>query len=231
MYFDPVYFIFILPAMLLAGWAQLKVKWAYAQASKIPVHSGVSGAEAARRLLATAGLSNVGIEKTEGHLSDHYDPKDKVLRLSPEVYSGRSLASVGIAAHEAGHALQDAARYAPLVARNIIVPVASFGSNASWIIMTLGFVMQSFQLIAFGVLLFSLVVIFQVVNLPVEFNASSRAKELLFRHGIIAAEERAMVSKVLGAAAMTYVAATVSAILTLAYYLFRMGLLGNRDQE
>ena len=229
-YFDPVYFLFLLPALLLAGWAQLRVKSAYAQGSKIAPRSGMTGAEAASRILSSAGLQSVDIEMTNGFLSDHYDPRKKVLRLSQDVYNGRNLAAVGVAAHEAGHALQDAKGYAPLGIRNAIVPIASFGSNASWFLLMIGVVMQSFNLILFGIVLFSAAVLFQVVNLPVEFNASTRAKELLFSQGIIAQDERPVVSNVLGAAAMTYVAATVTAVLTLLYYLFRFGLIGgSRD--
>lgn len=228
-YFDPMYFVFLAPALLLAGWAQLSVKRAYAQASQVASSAQLSGAEAARRLLESQGVRNVRVEETGGMLSDHYDPKKKVLRLSQDVYSGRSLAALGIAAHEAGHAFQDAEGYAPLVLRNGIVPLASFGSSASWFLMFGGFLLGSMNLIILGIGLFSLVVVFQLVNLPVEFNASSRARKLLLSSGLVATEEDQTVGKVLNAAALTYVAATVSAILTLLYYLWRMGLLGGRS--
>lgn len=227
-YFDPMYFVFLLPALLFAGWAQFQVKHAYSQASKQGAR--LSGAEAAQRLLSSQGLNNVRIEKTSGHLSDHYDPKHKVLRLSEGVYSGYNLAAVGIAAHEAGHAFQDAEEYAPLVLRNGIVPLASFGSNASWILLLLGALLGSMNLIVVGIGLFSLVVLFQLVNLPVEFNASSRARKFLLSSGLIASSDDKEVAKVLNAAALTYVAATVTAILTLLYYLWRLGLLGGSRQ-
>ena len=152
-----------------------------------------------------------------------------MLRLSPDVYHGSSLAALGVAAHEVGHAIQDAEKYSMLVVRNAIVPMASMGSNASWIIMMIGFFMSSMNLILLGVGLFSLVVIFQVVNLPVEFDASKRAKEILVNRGFISPQEQAGVARVLDAAAMTYVAATISAILTLLYYLWRLGIIGGSD--
>lgn len=228
--FDPLYFVFLAPAMLLAGWAQLKVKSTFAHASQISPASRMSGAEVAQQILNVYGLKNVRIEPVQGHLSDHYDPSKKVLRLSPEVYGGRSLAALGVAAHEVGHALQDAKSYAPLTARNAIVPLASFGSSASWFLMLGGFLLNSFNLILFGILAFSLVVFFQLVNLPVEFDASKRAKEILVQKGFISPEENKEVSSVLSAAAWTYVAGTLTSIMTLLYYLWRMGLLGgSRD--
>ncbi|MCB0359006.1 MAG: zinc metallopeptidase, partial [Bdellovibrionales bacterium] len=153
-YFDPVYFIFVGPALLLAMWAQFKVKSAYHTASQIRAASGMSGAEVASQILAASGVPGVGIEQTQGFLGDHYDPKKKVLRLSPDVYSGRSLAALGIAAHEAGHALQDAQRYGLLVLRNGIVPLASVGSNLSYFVIFGGFIMNSVNLVVVGVLLF-----------------------------------------------------------------------------
>jgi len=229
MVFDPVYFLFLLPAIPLSAWAQLKVRSAFAKASEVRPASGMSGAEAGAAILSSYGLSGVRVEMTQGFLGDHYDPRAKVLRLSPDVYQGRSLAAVGVAAHEAGHALQDAQGYVPLVVRNAIVPTASIGSNLSWVLLLLGFMLQSFSLIAFGIALFSVVVLFQIINLPVEYNASARAKEILIKYNIIAPSERGTVSSVLDAAALTYVAATITAILTLLYYLFRSGLLHNRD--
>lgn len=184
----------------------------------------------AQRILHSAGINNVSIELTGGHLSDHYDPHSKTLRLSPDIYHGHSLASLGIAAHEVGHALQDRQHYAPLMIRNAVVPMASFGSNMSWLLLMLGAVINSFQLILLGIALFSAVVFFQLVNLPVEYNASSRARQILASGGFIARDEMQEVSNVLNAAAMTYLAATVTAILTLLYYLFRFGLLGQRNE-
>ncbi|MFG0331382.1 MAG: zinc metallopeptidase [Phycisphaerales bacterium] len=228
MWFDWLYLVILAPGLLLALWAQLSVKSAYARASRVRAHSGLTGAEAARRLLDRAGLREVGVEAAQGFLSDHYDPRKKVLRLSPEVHRGRSLASVGIAAHEAGHALQDAQNYAPLTIRNAVVPVAGLGSNLSFGLFFLGLIFALKPLLIAGIALFSGVVFFQLVNLPVEFNASARAKRELVEAGIIMPEERKEVSRVLNAAAMTYVAATLTAILTLLYYLLRSGLIGGR---
>jgi len=180
-------------------------------------------AAAARHILDSAGLQSVAIEQIPGHLSDHYDPRDKVLRLSPEVYQNRSLAAVGIAAHESGHALQDAHAYVPLTIRNAIVPVAGFGSNAGVWMIFIGLVFQPLQFLAYvGIALFAVAVFFQVVNLPVEFNASSRAKAQLVDLGIINTQELTYVDKVLDAAAWTYVAGTLQSIMILLYYLTRL---------
>lgn len=228
LFFDPMYFLILAPGLLLGIWAQWKVKSAFAKASKVPARSGMTGAEAAQRILAAQGLDHVDIEPTRSFLGDHYDPRHKVLRLSPAVYNGRSLAAVGVAAHEAGHAIQDRVGYAPLALRNGIVPMANVGSNLGFFVFFIGLVMQSTGLVLAGILLFSAVVIFQLINLPVEFNASSRAREVLVTNGIIASNEELAVARVLNAAAMTYVAATVTAILTLLYFLMRAGLLGGR---
>ena len=227
-YFDPLYFVLLIPGMLFAGWAQLKVKSSFAKGSQIAPASGLSGVRAARGILDAYGLSNVDIERIQGRLGDHYDPKKKVLRLSPDVYDGVSLAALGVAAHEAGHAIQDAEKYGPLVLRNNIVPLASFGSNASWFIIMAGMMFGSFNLVIGGILLFSAVVVFQLVNLPVEYDASARAKSILVERAMISPQEQKTVSSVLDAAALTYVAATVSAILTLIYFLIRSGILGGR---
>jgi len=186
----------------------------------------LSGAAAARHVLDSAGLTGVEIEMVPGHLSDHYDPREKVLRLSSEVYQSRSLAAVGIAAHEAGHAIQDARAYAPLVVRNAAVPVAGFGSGAFFILLILGLALQVPWLIWAGIIAFSGIVLFQVVNLPVEFNASARAKAQLVELGIVPSDQMVYVNRVLNAAALTYVAATLQAILTLLYYIMRFS---NRD--
>lgn len=230
-FFDPMYFIFLAPALLLALWAQIRVKSAYHKAAAIPARAGITGAQAAAQVMRRAGVEGVGIEQSRGFLSDHYDPRAKVLRLSPDVYGGRSLASLGIAAHEAGHAIQDRVRYSPLVIRNAIVPLAGFGSNMAMILFMIGLVISSAaqggggtlgpMLLWGGVLLYAAVVVFQVVNLPVEFNASSRAKDILMESGLITADEAPVVRKVLSAAALTYVAATLTAILTLIYLLTR----------
>ncbi len=227
-YYDYMYFLFLAPGIVLALWAQWRVKSAYAEASRIPSSSGYSGAQAADAVMQQAGVEGVQIEPVEGFLSDHYVPGEKVLRLSPEVYSGRSLAALGIAAHESGHAIQDASRYPLLVVRNFLVPLAGFGSSISWILILIGFMLASANLILVGIAAFSLVVIFQVVNLPVEFDASRRARIVLLDGGLITREEDVTVAKVLNAAALTYVAGTLTSVLTLLYYLYRSGLLGGR---
>lgn len=216
-YFDLWYFLFIAPALILAFVAQGMVHSAYARASQI--RARLSGMAAARRILDSAGLENVEIEQVPGKLTDHYDPRHKVLRLSEDNYHGSSLAAVGIAAHEAGHAIQDATRYAPLVVRNLAVPMANFGSSLGMLVffVGLGFGLQSIAVV--GLVLFGFVAFFQVVNLPVEFDASARAKQLLVQEGIIDERELPEVKKVLNAAALTYVAATLQSILTLLYYV------------
>ncbi|MCC7292535.1 MAG: zinc metallopeptidase [Phycisphaerales bacterium] len=227
---DPMYYAFIIPGALLAMWAQFRVKSAYAQMSRKGTFSGLSGAEAAAQLLRAHGLEHVRIEPAQGILSDHYDPRQKVLRLSRDVYAGRSIASVGIAAHEAGHAIQDRAGYAPLALRNGIVPLASVGGSLAMVFLMLGLFLRSFNLTLVGIGLFSVIVLFQLVNLPVEFNASKRARASLLTSGIIQQVEDRDVAKVLNAAALTYVAATLTAVLQLLYFLYRAGLLGGRRE-
>jgi len=224
--FDPGLLLFIAPALLLGLWAQFRVRSTYATAQRLA--APLSGAAAARHILDSAGLRHVDIEQVPGHLSDHYDPRHKVLRLSPQVYQSRSLAAVGIAAHEAGHAIQDAKAYAPLVIRNAAVPAAGFGSSAGLLLLLLGIVLQSGPLLLFGIVAFGCVVFFQLVNLPVEFNASARAKAQLVELGVVNPQELIYVKKVLSAAAWTYVAATLQAILTLLYYVMIFAN-GNRD--
>lgn len=213
------FLLFIAPALILALIAQLMVSSAYARGQRMPAR--MSGFMAARHILDSAGLPYVQIEPVPGHLSDHYDPRAKVLRLSADVYHGRSLASVGIAAHEAGHAIQDAVGYMPLVVRNFAVPAASFGSGAGMFLLFFGLVFSSQWLLLAGIILFSFVVFFQIVNLPVEFNASSRAKELLVSLGLVKPDEMGPVKSVLNAAALTYVAGTLQSVLTLLYYILR----------
>jgi Zn-dependent membrane protease YugP len=225
-WFDPMYFVFLLPGMALAMWAQWRVKSAYAEASRMPALSGISGAQAADAVLQAAGVRGVQIEPVDGFLSDHYVPGEKILRLSPDVYSGRSLAALGIAAHEAGHAIQDANSYPLLVVRNGLVPLASVGGSVSMVVIALGFMLASLNLVMVGIIAFSFTVLFQLVNLPVEFDASRRAKLALAEAGLVTPQEAPEVARVLNAAAWTYVAATLSAILTLLYFLFRAGLLG-----
>lgn len=225
---DPTFLLFVfLPSMVLAGIAQAKVKSAYAKASKVAAHSGMTGADAAQEILRAEGITDVKIETVQGWLSDHYDPRHKTLRLSPQVHNGRSLAALGIAAHEVGHAIQHADSYGPLVIRNGLVPIAGIGSNLSFILIIGGLLLNLSGLATVGLVLFGATVAFQLVNLPVEFNASSRARERLQTLGMVSGQEDAAVGKVLNAAAMTYVAATITAILHLLYFV--MLVAGARD--
>lgn len=217
--------------MLLAAWAQWKVQSAFSHGSKIRSASGLTGAQAAKRILEAEGIYNVTIEPIAGMLSDHYDPTHKVLRLSSQVYGSNSIAALGVAAHEAGHAVQDATRYPLLVIRNAVVPLANIGSSASWVLIFAGMLLQITQLFILGVAAFSLTVFFQVVNLPVEFDASRRARNALLMTGLVHPEEDREVGRVLNAAAMTYVAGTITSILTLVYYLIRSGLLGGSSDD
>ncbi len=231
--FDPLYLIMIAPVLLLAFAAQAMVQSRFNWASKIAAR--MSGAQAARKILDAHGLYDVQVEAVAGHLSDHYDPRSKVVRLSPEVYGTNSMAAVGIAAHEVGHALQDARQYTPLVIRNMAVPLAGFGGSVGSIFLMIGLVMLISQIslgsvaMLIGIVLFGATVAFQLINLPVEFNASSRAKTELVALGIVSGPELAPVSKVLNAAAMTYVAATLQALVTLIYYLIQYSNLSNRE--
>ncbi len=227
MVFDPLYFILVGPAMILGLWAQWRVKSAFHRGAETPARSGISGAETAQMILQAHDCGDVRIEESHGTLSDHYDPREKVVRLSHDVFHGRSLAALGIAAHEVGHAIQDKTRYAPLVMRNGIVPLASVGGNFSMIIFIVGLAMAGAGMVlgkwmilaAIG--LFTLFVLFQLINLPVEFDASNRAKKWLATSGLVSADEAPVVRSVLSAAAWTYVAATLSAVLTLVYLLMR----------
>jgi Zn-dependent membrane protease YugP len=229
--FDPLYMMMLAPAMLLAAWAQWKVQSAFSHGAKIRSASGLTGAQAAQRILEAEGIYNVAIEPIDGMLSDHYDPTHKVLRLSSQVYGSNSIAALGVAAHEAGHAVQDATRYPLLVIRNAVVPLANIGSNASWVLLFAGMLLQITQLFILGVAAFSLTVFFQVVNLPVEFDASRRARNALLMTGLVHPDEDREVGRVLNAAAMTYVAGTITSILTLVYYLIRSGLLGGSSDD
>jgi len=229
-FIDPLYLIMMGPMLLLAIYAQIRVKSAYAQYSRVGTSRGLTGAEAAHRILRDAGVNDVEVEVTEGWLSDHYDPRSRVLRLSPNVFSGRSVASVGIAAHEAGHAIQHAEGYVPMALRSFIVPVASVGSNLAVPLIFIGFIFGLLGLVKAGIVLFSVMVLFQIVTLPVEFNASKRAKLALADSGIVTNEQEAHgVRAVLNAAAMTYVAAALTVLMQLLYFALRAGLLGGRD--
>jgi uncharacterized protein len=230
MYFDPMYFLFIAPGLLLAMWASYRVRSAFAQYSEVPVMWGMSGAETAQRLLDYAGIRDVAVVPTDGHLSDHYDPSTRQLALSEQVYHGRSVAAVGIAAHETGHAIQHATHYAPLWIRSALVPTAGIGSTLGYMVMAFGLFLSPW-VVLIGAAIFSAVLLFQIVTLPVEFNASSRAKQLVLETGLVRGDERQGIDRVLNAAALTYVAAVVSSLMVVLYYLFRAGLLGGRDRE
>jgi Zn-dependent membrane protease YugP len=229
-FFDPLYLVFAVPPLLLGLWAQFRVKSAFSKYAQVRTLSGISGADAARRLLDRGGLGRVTVEATRGMLSDHYDPRSKTLRLSEEVYSLPSIASVGVAAHEAGHALQDKTGYYPLQIRSAMVPVVSIGSNLGPIIFMVGLFMSGTlgtSLAWAGLLLFAGTAAFALVTLPVEFDASRRAKELLVSQGIVSQREMEGVNAVLNAAALTYVAGAAQAIMQLFYYVT---LMNRRDQ-
>ena len=228
LFFDPMYLIFAIPGLIIAGLASMYTHSMFAEYSRKRASSGFTGAEAAQRMLASAGLRDVRIERVDGFLSDHYDPIAKTLRLSPGVYDSDSLSAIGVACHEAGHALQHAAGYFPMHIRSQLVPMANIGSYLSYGAILLGFLMQSGHLVMIGAILFSAVVLFSIVTLPVEWDASARAKRMMVSSGIVSEQERDSAGKVLNAAFLTYVAAVVSSLLTLLYYLLRASSM-NRD--
>jgi Zn-dependent membrane protease YugP len=217
------YLLFIIPALLLSIYAQFKVKSTFNRYSRVRSSRGLSGAEAANTILRRNGLSTVSVEPIRGSLTDHYDPTVKTLRLSETVYGSNSISAIGVAAHEVGHAIQHQQQYGPLALRHKLVPVTNFASSASFPILLVGYFINSLDLVMIGILLFSAVVLFHVVTLPVELNASNRAVMQLSDAGIISSNEVPMVKKVLGAAALTYLAATLSAIANLLYYLAIFG--------
>lgn len=208
-------FILIIIAALISGIASLRVKGTYRKYSKVLSASGMKAEEVALKMLNDAGIYDVHIELIDGNLTDHYSPKEKVLRLSESVYGSSSIAAIGVAAHECGHAIQDQQEYGPLRLRSVSVPVANIGSKLSWPIIVIGFAVSFEPLIQIGILLFTAVVLFQIITLPVEFNASKRALAILSNDGILQTDEMTGAKKVLGAAAMTYVAAMIAAVLQL----------------
>jgi Zn-dependent membrane protease YugP len=222
-----MYLIFISPALLLMLWAQFRVKSSYGRAMQMP--APLSGAAAARYILDHAGLTNVEIVPTQGHLSDHYDPRERVVHLSAEVYHSRSMAAVGIAAHEVGHAIQHAHGYLPLVIRNAAVPAATFGPVLFTILVIVGMLLAKPELIFLGLTAYGALLVFELVNLPVEFDASNRAKLVLSELNIVDGEGALAVRDVLNAAGWTYVAATLQTLLTLLYYVLRFTGLGRSD--
>ena len=223
MIFDSTWLLFMIPGMILGIYAQIKLSAAYSRYTRVGVASGLSGAQAARRVLDSAGLVNVPVEQIGGRLTDHYDPTKRALFLSAENYQGQSLAAVGVAAHEAGHALQHQAEYGPLTVRMALVPVTQFASKAWMGIVVLGMILGGAffaKFIWIAVCVFAVITLFQLVTLPVEFDASRRAKEQLLQLGVVQPDEGPAISKVLNAAALTYVAALVSSILQLLRLLY-----------
>ncbi|MCX7009329.1 MAG: zinc metallopeptidase [Kiritimatiellaeota bacterium] len=228
MFFDPLYIKLALPGLLLALLATWLTRSTFAKYARIRSASGLTGAEAAERLLASQGITGVTVREHQGFLSDHYDPRNLTLNLSPDVYRSVSLSAIGVACHEAGHAIQHAKLYAPLKLRTELVPVTNFGSQFAYILFFAGMIMHSPIMLKVGVVLFLLTVVFAFITLPVEWDASRRAKQLMVSAGIVTPLEQASAARVLNAAFLTYVAGAVTALLTLLYYLIRSGLLGGR---
>lgn len=238
MLFDPLYLLVMIPVLIISGIASATVKSTFGKYSRVRTSTGMTGAEAAERMLHRAGVTDVRIEQVSGFLSDHYDPRSKVLRLSPEVYGESSISAVGVACHEAGHALQHAQGYAPLILRSALVPITQFGSNFGILIAVAGLLLSGIGFISSntgylitwaGIILFGTAFVFSVVTLPVEWDASARAKKQLAVCGAVSSQaEIDAAGKVLNAAFMTYVAGAISALLTLLYYLYRFGLIGGR---
>jgi len=234
--FDSPYLLFVfLPTLLISGLCSWRVRAAFKKYSRVRSMNGYSGAQAARMILDREGLQDVQVTETGGFLTDHYDPRSKTLALSKENYQGTSVANIGIAAHEAGHAIQDARNYGPLKLRSAIVPLASLGSSLGYGIILVGMALMYFSssdvgpiVMLAGCVLFGLVLVFQLVTLPVEFDATARAKQIVVKAGIIYPEERIGMDKVLNAAAMTYVAAVATTLITLAFFVVR-ALTGMRD--
>lgn len=224
---DSLYLILVLPAILFSLWAQTKVKGTFSRYQKVRSYSGYTGADVARRILDDNGLYNVRIEHIKGSLTDHYDPKEQVVRLSDSVYGSNSIAALGVAAHETGHAVQHATGYGPLSIRNAIIPMTNFGSQLSMPLILIGFLLNSDPLVGVGILCFATVTLFQLITLPVEFDASSRAMRTLDGEGILQGDEVPQTRKVLTAAALTYVAALIVS----AAQLLRLVLLFNRRRD
>ena len=238
MYMDPLYWLFIGAGMLLSLWAQFRVKSAYARYSQVATRSGLTGADVAQRILQANGINGVRIEGIRGSLTDHYDPRSRTLRLSEGVYGTRSIAAAGIAAHEVGHAIQHAQNYGPLKFRSAWVPIANLGGGLSMMVIMAALAMGGAatatgqSLATAGVLMFATTTVFTLITLPVEFDASRRALATLESGAVMPKDEIAGARKVLSAAALTYVAAFVTSLLTLFYYLVRLGFVGgNRGRR
>jgi len=231
-YLDPTYLCFMIPAIALMGFASWYVRHAYNKWSRVRATSGLTGTQAAQRLISTGSLYGVQVQGTAGQLTDHYDPRNKTLFLSQGVANSPSVAAVAISAHELGHALQDAEDYFPMRIRTMLVPAVNIGSNLGWILIMIGLVLRQVNIAWIGVAVFSAGALFALATLPVEFNASARAKQLLYQTGIIQTEEEQRgVNQVLNAAALTYVAGLITAVLQLLYYVFLVGGLGGRRRD
>lgn len=233
MMFDPVYFLFAMPAILLSLYASFLTKSRFQKYAKVAPASGLSGAQAARQMLDREHLGHIRIERVQGFLSDHYDPRGRVLRLSPMVHDGRSLSAVGVACHEAGHALQHAKGYKPLALRSQLVPATTFTSKLSMPLLMFGLILSTTNpagqsLMIAGALLLTVSVLFTLVTLPVEWDASARAKRCMVKDGIVSPLQEADAGAVLNAAFLTYLAAAISSVMTLLYWLYRSGLIGGR---
>ncbi len=227
-YVDRYYFFLIVPAMLIAMFAQARVNTTFNRYSRVYSRRGITAAQVARSILDANGLYEVQVMRVSGHLTDHYDPRTNVVRLSDSVYTSSSIASIGVAAHEVGHAIQHATDYAPLTIRSAIIPITNLGSQLSMPLILLGILFSAQPLVEIGILAFSLMAVFQLVTLPVEFNASNRAIRTLAADGYLDQEELSGAKQVLGAAAMTYVAALITSLAQ----LFRLILLfGRRDED
>lgn len=228
-YFDPTYMLVII-GVVISILASAKVKSTFAKYSNVRSMSGLTGAQAAERILRNAGIFDVSVQRISGHLTDHYDPKNKVLRLSDSVFGNTSVSAIGVAAHECGHAIQHNKEYAPLRIRTALVPIANFGATLSWPLILIGVLLSWSQtLITLGIVLFCAAVLFQLVTLPVEFNASNRAVKILASTGILSDREVSQTKQVLGAAALTYVAAAAASILQLLRLIILFG--GNRNRD
>ena len=230
MFFDPLYFLFMIPGLILVLFAQARLKGAFSKYRQIPNERGLTGAQAAAAVMRAAGVHDVGIEPIAGELSDHFDPRDKVLRLSEPIYGGRSIAALAVAAHEAGHAVQQHVNYAPMALRQNLVPVANIGSNFGMYAIIGGVLLNFTGLAWIGVLLFGGATLFQLVTLPVEYNASARARELLEGSGLVSGNEVGEVRSMLNAAALTYVAGFASSLFTLLYYAMLVSGLNRREE-
>jgi len=226
---DSTYLLFVLPAILISLWAQMRVKGTFSKYAEVPTRRHMTGAEAAEAVLRAGGVYGVRVERVAGNLTDHYDPKANVIRLSESVYGSSSVAAVGVAAHEAGHAVQYAESYTPIRLRSAIIPVTQFGSYLAWPLILIGFLTSFSALVYAGILLFGLVVLFQLLTLPVEFNASRRAIAALSQGNYLYEEEIPLAKKVLGAAALTYVAAMLVAVAQLLRLLLLAGRSNRRN--